>query len=146
MSSILSCVLVETTTSWLLLQMSGVTWKKVLFDKNENSESEYIFQYDFFFFPLYFSQAWKCYFLMSFKMYNTVSNYRRNLSVETTNVNKMDKVKFCSQAWSAVQNLRFSVCHMIFKWAYPESSILFARDKRYQQRKYSDSCCSARLE
>lgn len=83
----------------------------------------------FFFFPLCFSQGWKCYFLMSFKMYNTVFNSRHSLSVETTNMNKMDRVKFCSQAWSAVQNLRFSVCRMIFKWAYPESSILFTRDR-----------------
>lgn len=85
-------ILVETIKSSLLLQVSEVTWKKVLDDKNENSESEYMFQYDFFF--LYFNQKWKCYFLMSFKIYNTVFKYRHSLSMEAANLNKWTKWSF----------------------------------------------------
>lgn len=66
--------------------------KKVLVDKNESSESEYMFQYDFFF--LYFNQKWKCYFLMSFKIYNTVFKYRHSLSMEAANLNKWTKWSF----------------------------------------------------
>lgn len=47
MSSALSCILVEITASWPLLQVSGTIWKKVLIIKmrilNQNTYSQIIF-------------------------------------------------------------------------------------------------------
>lgn len=47
-----------------------------------------------FFFPLYFNQRLKCYFLMSFKICNTVFKYRHSLCMEAPNVNKWTKWSF----------------------------------------------------